>query len=54
MEKITLESLSIKDIREYIEKMEQQQNELNSRIAKANRILLTKSINDVATNRKED
>ena len=54
MNEITLEGLSYQEISDYIEKLEQQQNEIRSRIAKANRILIVKSINDVKSNRKKD
>ena len=43
MEKITLNSLYTRDIKEYIEKLEKQEKELITRIAKAKTILKSKS-----------
>ena len=45
IEKIKLEGLSYNEIKDYVDKLEQMQNQLRSRIAKANRILMIKSIN---------
>ena len=42
-----LEDLPYLELKEYKEKLEQQANELRSRLAKANRVLMIKSINNV-------